>query len=152
VWVGQPRKGAQGWVKSEAGPPGIKRPRRRRGRQAPRPPPRVAAAAQQTCPSSCAGKGTADAGARAESAARALPPCPCRGRRVRPAGHVHGTASGRFFCARGQCGQVCMSVKLSTEARVVEAAEHQHQRVRNPRWRRGVESSRRRGTMLQRKG
>jgi len=70
VWVGQPRKGAQGWVKSEAGPPGIKRPRRRRGRQAPRPPPRVAAAAQQTCPSSCAGKGTADAGARAESVPR----------------------------------------------------------------------------------
>ncbi len=30
VWVGQPRKGAHGWVKSEAGPPGIKRPRRRR--------------------------------------------------------------------------------------------------------------------------
>ncbi len=83
----------QGWVKAEAGPPGIKQLHRRgrrrqrrsrcgrRGRQAPRPPP--------------IGKGTADAGARAESAARALPSR--HGRcRERPAGHVHGTASGRF--------------------------------------------------------
>jgi hypothetical protein len=83
----------QGWVKAEAGPPGIKQLHRRgrrqqrrsrcgrRGRQVPRPPP--------------IGKGTEDAGARAESAARALPSR--HGRcRERPTGHVHGTASGRF--------------------------------------------------------
>ena len=59
------------------------------------------------------------------------------------------------FGARGQCGQVCMRVKLSTEARVVEAAEHQHQRVRNRRRlgamirrRRGVGRSRIRGQVL----
>jgi hypothetical protein len=70
------------------------------------------------------------------------------------AGLAHA-ALALVFGARGQCGQVCMSVKLSTEARVVEAAEHQHQRVRNRRRlgamirrRRGVGRSRIRGQVL----
>ena len=61
--------------------------------------------------------------------------------------HEFGEA-GLAHAALALVFQVYMSVKLSTEARVVEAAEHQHQRVRNLRWRRGVESSRSRGAML----
>ena len=44
--------------------------------------------------------------------------------------HEFGEA-GLAHAALALVFQVYMSVKLSTEARVVEAAEHQHQRVRN---------------------
>ena len=68
--------------------------------------------------------------------------------------HEFGEA-GLAHAALALVFQVYMSVKLSTEARVVEAAEHQHQRVRNRRRlgamirrRRGVGRSRIRGQVL----